>query len=83
MLERNIIKSIKVIREIVMNKSFMGGARRRLSFFGLGRGTLYRAIQREELRGCKPNSWKYLVKISEVEEWIMSKQIEIGDEKTN
>lgn len=42
-------------------------------FFSIGKWTLYRAIHSGELRAYKPNGRDFLLKVSEIEEWIKTK----------
>lgn len=39
----------------------------------IGKWTLYRAIHSGELRAYKPNGRDFLLKVSEIEEWIKTK----------
>jgi len=43
--------------------------------YNIGRDTIYNAIHRGELRAYKPNRRDFLIKISELEEWIQSKPV--------
>ncbi|TYQ14783.1 UNVERIFIED_CONTAM: excisionase family DNA binding protein [Acetivibrio alkalicellulosi] len=42
---------------------------------GIGKYTLYNAIKRGELQVYKPNCRDFLIKVTELEEWIKSKQV--------
>lgn len=41
--------------------------------YGIGRNLLYEAIHNGELKAYKPNGRDYLLKVSEIENWIESK----------
>lgn len=43
--------------------------------YNIGRDTIYNAIHCGELRAYKPNRRDFLIKISELEEWIQSKPV--------
>ena len=47
-------------------------------FFSIGRDVLYNAIHNGELRAYKPNGRDFLLKVSEIEEWIQSKPAKVG-----
>ncbi len=53
-------------------KTFMK-IREAAKFFSIGKWTLYRAIHSGELRAYKPNGRDFLLKVSEIEEWIKTK----------
>lgn len=42
-------------------------------FYGIGKNVIYDAIHKKELKAYKPNGRDFLVKASEVEQWIESK----------
>lgn len=42
-------------------------------YFSIGRYSLYKAIHSGELRAYKPNGRDFLLKVSEIEEWIKTK----------
>jgi len=42
-------------------------------YFSVGRDAIYKAIHNGELKAYKPNCRDFLVKVSEVQEWIESK----------
>ena len=41
--------------------------------YGIGRNLLYDAIHNGELRAYKPNGRDFLLKVTEIEQWIESK----------
>lgn len=43
--------------------------------YGIGRTLLYTAIQNKELKAYKPNGRDFLLKVEELEKWIMSKPV--------
>lgn len=53
-------------------KTFMK-IREAAKFFSIGKWTLYRTIHSGELRAYKPNGRDFLLKVSEIEEWIKTK----------
>lgn len=42
--------------------------------YGIGKDTFYKAIHSKELKSYKPNGRDYLLKTSEIEQWIESKK---------
>ena len=41
--------------------------------YGIGRNLLYNAIHSKELKAYKPNSRDFLLKVTEIEDWIQTK----------
>ena len=41
--------------------------------FGIGKDNFYRAIQQGELKAYKPNGRDFILRITEIEDWIMTK----------
>ena len=44
-----------------------------IELYGIGKDTIYKAIHKRELKAYRPNCRDYLIKVSELEEWIQSK----------
>ena len=55
-----------------MQKSFMK-IKEACEFLSLGKDVFYKAIHNGELKAYKPNCRDFLLKVSEVEDWIMTK----------
>lgn len=55
-----------------MSKSFLK-VKEVIKEYGIGRDTIYRAIRTKELKAYRPNCRDFLIKVSELENWIQSK----------
>ena len=49
-------------------------------FYGIGRNLLYTAIKTKELKAYKPNCRDFLLKVTEIEAWIETKEYKKQDE---
>jgi excisionase family DNA binding protein len=43
--------------------------------YGIGRDTFYKAIHSGELKAYKPNCRDFILKVTEIEEWIETKVV--------
>lgn len=55
-----------------MEKHFIK-VREAVKTYEIGKNVFYRAIHSKELKAYKPNGRDYLLKVSEIEQWIESK----------
>jgi excisionase family DNA binding protein len=59
-------------------KSFIK-IREAVEYYGIGKNIFYKAIHAGELKAYLPNCRDYLLKISEIESWIETKQVNAKD----
>lgn len=49
-----------------------------VKFYGIGQNIFYDAIHNGELKAYKPNNRDFLLKVTEIESWIESKQVVVA-----
>lgn len=45
--------------------------------YGIGKDAFYKAIRKRELKAYKPNGRDFLLKATEIEQWIESKVVQV------
>jgi excisionase family DNA binding protein len=57
-----------------MSKSFIK-VKEAVSLYGIGENIFYKAIKKGELKAYKPNCRDFLLKVTEIEQWIETKVV--------